>query len=160
MSLFWQNANVSEESKVREEILNIKKKIFTVSVAQVAQIGGGHFILGNSQKPSGHRSERPALGGPAWAAGVGQMTTFRGCFQFQPFCDSDFFMKSYTSRGEYQRCCIHPFLFLLIHRNVFQGSLELSVNTLRRKSSIHALKINILLEACRLCFAVPNKPQF
>lgn len=71
-----------------------RKKFFTVSVTQVAQIGGGHFILGNSQKPSGHRSERPALGGPAWAAGVDQMTTFRDCFQFQPFCDSGFFMKT------------------------------------------------------------------
>lgn len=50
--------------------------------------------------------------------------------------------------------------FLILLRNEFQGSLEFAFNTLKRKGSIHALKINTLLEACRRCFSASNSPWF
>lgn len=51
---------------------------------QVVQAGGGFYIFGYIQKSSG--SEQVALGGPARARGLVEMTSRDPC-QPQPFCD-------------------------------------------------------------------------
>ena len=53
---------------------------------QVAEKGCEVPILGDTPKMPGHGAGQPALGDPAWAGWLGQMTSRSPC-QAQPFCD-------------------------------------------------------------------------
>lgn len=58
--------------KHRRVCLNIRKQFYCEGdwgLAQVAQGGCKVFILGDTQKLSGHNSGKPAVGSPAWAEG-------------------------------------------------------------------------------------------
>ena len=56
------------------------------ALAQAAQGGCGVSFSGDTQEPPGHGAVQPALGDPALAGGLDQMT-HRGPFQPLPFCD-------------------------------------------------------------------------
>lgn len=45
------------------------------ALAQIAQRGGGVFVFGDLQKPSGHGPEQSSLGDPAWAGMLDHMTS-------------------------------------------------------------------------------------
>jgi len=55
--------------KIREKILNIRKLFFYCegdqTLTHITQRGGGQFVLGDIQNPSGHGPEQPSLGGLA-----------------------------------------------------------------------------------------------
>lgn len=58
--------------KYRRVCLNIRKQFCWEGdwgLTQVAQGGCEVFVLGDTQKLSGHNSGKPAVGGPAWAEG-------------------------------------------------------------------------------------------
>lgn len=57
------------------------------ALTKVAQEGCVVSVLGDIQMTPGLGSGQAALGSPAWAGMLHQMT-FRGLFQTQPFCDS------------------------------------------------------------------------
>ena len=58
------------------------------ALKQCAQGGGGVSILGDAQEQSEHGPGQPGQGGPAWAGGLGQVTS-GGPVQPQRFCDSN-----------------------------------------------------------------------
>lgn len=64
------------------------------------------LLLGDLQMLSGLSPEQLALGGPAWAMGLGQMTS-RGPFHPQLFCDSIRQHKDYKYSSNY---CVPLFL--------------------------------------------------
>jgi len=57
------------------------------ALEQAAQGGCGVSFSGDIQDPPGPGPVQPAVGDPAWAGGLDQMT-HRGRFQPLPFCDS------------------------------------------------------------------------
>ena len=60
-----------------------------LTLAQASQRGWELFVLADIQKPAGHAPGKPALGHPAWAGGLDQMTS-RGPFEPQTlwFCET------------------------------------------------------------------------
>ena len=80
----WAQTEAQEVPSEQEELLPSEGD---GALAQAAEGGGGVSFSGDIQDLPGQGPVQPALGDPASAGGLDQMT-HRGPFQPLPFCDS------------------------------------------------------------------------
>ena len=85
---------------------------FDRALEQAAQGGCGVSFSGDIQDPPGQGPVQPAVGDPASAGGLDQMT-HRGPFQPLPFCDSVIPPRATHSRAQSNLLCSSTTVFAL-----------------------------------------------